>query len=697
MPSDLDSADIVVERTRCASRRVTNRGDPMPARPPNGDPSSGPSRSASLLLPELALAFLVVGALVRFRSGASHADGVWMVGLVVTGAPVVWRTLRRFASGHFATDLVATLAVATSVILLQPLAGLVIVLMQTGGEALERYAEGRASAAVRALEEEAPRIAHRFAAGEVPLVGGVTGDVGVAAVVVGDHLLVRPGEMVPCDAVVVGGASHVDTSRLTGEPLPVRASVGTALSSGSLNLDGALVVRATATAGASQYARIVELVRSAQSTKAPLQRLADRYAAWFTPVTLLACAVTYVASGDVERVLAVLVVATPCPLILATPIAIIGGVNRAARRLIVVKHGGAFEQLAGVTTAVFDKTGTLTVGTPVVSGVMPVAGFAHADVLRLAASVERGSGHMLARSVVDAAERRGLALQPATDVRESPGRGVSGTVGGWRVCVGARGYVEECVDAQRGSPFAEVPDREGLRAHVAIGGSFAGVIEFADELRPGLPRMFGALRDAGVRRCVLLSGDSVAHTSAVAMRVGVTEARGGLLPSDKVDVVAGLVRDGERVLMVGDGTNDAPALSAATVGIALAGHGGGITAEAADVVILNDDLSRVVEAIRISRRTVRIARQSIWTGLGLSVAAMLVAAAGYIPPPVGALLQEAIDVAVILNALRTSRQPRELPPSPELFEPDVIEQRGSQASTAPMTLSTANSATVPAD
>jgi len=667
----------------------------MPARSPNGDSPSRHQRSASLLFAGLALAFLVVGGIVRFMSGASHADAVWMIGLVVTGTPVVWRTLRRFASGHFATDLVATLAVATSVILLQPLAGLVIVLMQTGGEALERYAEGRASAAVRALEEEAPRIAHRFAAGEVPSVGGATDDIGVGAVLVGDHLLVRPGEMVPCDAVVVEGTSHVDASRLTGEAVPVRAKVGTALSSGSLNLDGPLVMRATATAGESQYARIVELVRSAQSTRAPLQRLADRYAVWFTPVTLVACAVTYLASGDVERVLAVLVVATPCPLILATPIAIIGGVNRAARRLIVVKHGGAFEQLAGVTAAVFDKTGTLTVGTPMVSGVMPVAGFAHADVLRLAASVERGSGHPLARSVVDAAERRGLTLGTATEVRESPGRGVSGMVSGWRVCVGARGYVEECVRAPHGSPFAEVPDREGLRAHVSIDGRFAGVIEFADELRPGLPRMFAALRDAGVRRCVLLSGDSVAHTSAVAMRVGVTEARGGLLPGDKVDVVAGLVRDGERVLMVGDGTNDAPALSAATVGIALAGHGGGITAEAADVVILNDDLSRVVEAIRISRRTVRIARQSIWTGLGLSAAAMLVASLGYIPPAIGALLQEAIDVAVILNALRTSRQVGATPPSAGDPEPEPIEPTNPMAGTAPITVSATNSTIVP--
>ena len=604
----------------------------------------------------LTLALLLAGAVVRFTGNAPRADLVWTIGLVVTGTPVVWRTIRSALSGHFATDLVATLAIVTAVLLHQPLAGLVIVLMQTGGEALERYAEGRASAAVRALEEEAPRIAHRFPADEPPSVGGRVDDIGVAEIAVGDHLLVRPGEMIPCDGVVVSGASHVDTSRITGEPVPLRAGVDDALSSGSLNVDGVLVVRATATAGESQYARIVELVRSAQSSKAPLQRLADRYAVWFTPVTLVACAVTYVVSGDVQRVLAVLVVATPCPLILATPIAIIGGVNRAARRMIVVKHGGAFEQLAGVTAAVFDKTGTLTVGVPAVSGVIGTDGLPRDDVLRLAASVECASGHLLARSVVGAAEKRGLALEPVTDVRESPGRGVTGMVHDRRVCVGARGFVVECVGGDVGAPFVDVTDREGLRAHVAVDGKFAGVIEFDDELRPGLPALFRALRDAGVRRTLLLSGDSVAHTSAVAMQIGVTDSRGGLLPQDKVDIVAALVRDGERVLMVGDGTNDAPALSAATVGVALAGHGGGITAEAADVVILNDDLSRVVEAIEISRRTVRIARQSIWTGLGLSGLAMLIAGMGYIRPTIGALLQEAIDVAVILNALRTSRQ-----------------------------------------
>jgi heavy metal translocating P-type ATPase len=419
-------------------------------------------------------------------------------------------------------------------------------------------------------------------------------------------------------------------------------------------------------------------VRSAQASKAPLQRLADRYAVWFTPITLLACLVAYLASGDVERVLAVLVVATPCPLILATPIAIIGGVNRAARRLIVVRNGGALEQMATVTTVVFDKTGTLTVGTPSVSAVGPSSGFGADEVLAAAAAVERGSGHLLARSVVAAAESRGLEIPAAREVREAAGRGVTGMVAGRRVRVGSRNYVAE-------ESAVGAADESGLRAHVAIDGRHAGVIEFADQLRSQLPALFEGLAELGVRRRVLLSGDSAAHTAAVAAMIGVTEARGELLPADKVDVVAGMLREGERVMMVGDGTNDAPALSTATVGVAMAGHGGGITAEAADVVILNDDPSRVVEAIAIGRRTLHVARQSIWTGLGLSGAAMVVAAAGYIPAAVGALLQEAIDVAVIVNALRTSVQPRASRAS--------TERRKASVGTAPTTASMANAAT----
>jgi heavy metal translocating P-type ATPase len=425
--------------------------------------------------------------------------------------------------------------------------------------------------------------------------------------------------------------------------------------SGSANLDGALTVLALAPARESQYARIVSLVRSAQASKAPLQRITDRYAVWFTPATLAVCVIAYLTSGDWLRVLAVLAVATPCPLLLATPVAVIGGINRAARRHIIMRHGTALERLGTATIAVFDKTGTITIGQPRVRHVIPTDGRPPIAVLQMAGAVERSSGHLLARTLVEAAEATGLTLPAAVGVVESPGRGVAGTVDGHRVVVGARSFVldETAIDEARLRVFE--PKDAGLRAYVAIDGEIAGIVEYADALRPGVADVFRDLTSMGVRRIMLLSGDHAANARTVAASVGLVDVQGDLLPEGKVCVVRELVRSGESVLMVGDGTNDAPALSAATVGVALAGHGGGITAEAADVVILIDELSRVVEAVRISRRTMHIARQCIAVGLGLSGVAMVAAAMGAVAPTVGALLQEAIDLAVIVNALRASR------------------------------------------
>jgi P-type E1-E2 ATPase len=361
-----------------------------------------------------------------------------------------------------------------------------------------------------------------------------------------------------------------------------------------------------------------------------------------------------VASGDWDRVLAVLVVATPCPLILATPVAIIGGVNRAARAHVVVRTGGALEQLAAARVAIFDKTGTLTVGTPEVSTVVSVGTLPERELLRLAAAVENHSGHLLGRSVVAAAAADGIAIASADSVREDAGRGVRGVVAGRQVSVGATSFVAADVHRGEQPPLARAAE-PGLRAWIVIDGRWEGYIEFADRIREGLPQFFQRLRDLGITRTLLLSGDSASHTEAVAREVGIADARGELLPGDKVAVVKQIVDSGERVLMVGDGTNDAPALSAANVGVALAAHGGGITAEAADVVILTDDVTRVADMIQLGRRTLRIARQSIRVGLGVSALAMLFAALGYIPPVIGAALQEALDIAVILNALRTSR------------------------------------------
>jgi heavy metal translocating P-type ATPase len=564
----------------------------------------------------------------------------------------VWGTLRGIARGRFAADLVAMLAIVTALILREPLAGLIVVLMQTGGEALERYAQGRASEAVRELEAAAPRVAHR-------MVDGAVDDVPAELVKVGDDLLLRPGELLACDAMVLEGRSHVDASRITGEPMPVSAHPGILLLSGSFNLEGPLTVRATAPASESQYARIVELVRTAQESKSPLQRLADRYAVWFTPLTLIVCAGAYLLSGDPTRLLAVLVVATPCPLILATPVAVVGGINRAARRGIIFRHGTALEQLGRVGVAIFDKTGTLTIGRPKVARVLTVSEFAAREVLRLAGSVEQGSGHLLARTLVQETVERGIVLPPGEHITEAPGQGVAGQVEGHQVAVGGWSYVvsrhPEAEPALRGL-LAQTQGAE-LRAYVAVDGRGVGLIEYADRLRPELAGFIPELHRLGVSRIVLLSGDDQANATAVARAVGIEEAHGGLLPREKVAYVQRLMKEGERVLMVGDGTNDAPALSTATVGIALTAGGGGISAEAADAVILADDPTRVAEAIRISRRTLRLARQSIWAGLGLSGAAMVVASFGYIPPVAGALLQEGIDVAVILNALRAAFPP----------------------------------------
>ena len=596
----------------------------------------------------------IVAGLLLGSANARTANSVMLVALVVTGIPVVFRTLVDVRRGQWATDLIATLAIVTAAIVREPLAGLVIVLMRSGGELLERRAAGRASAALRELEAASPRIAHRLrGTGE----SEIADDVAAGDVVPGDRLLIRAGDLVPCDAVVLSGHSLVDTSRLTGEPLPKQATRGTTLHSGAANGHGVLVVRATARASESEYAKIVELVRSAQSSRAPLARLADRYAVWFTPLTILVCVAAYLVSHDWKRVLAVLVVATPCPLILAVPVAMIGGVNRAARRKIIVRSGNALESLSTIDTAVFDKTGTLTIGRPVVREVRTMPGFERDQVLRLSAAVDEGSSHLLARSLVEEARTRLGELPSAHEHVQSPGRGIAGVVDGHRVAVGGRAYVAEQVAKDERALATVDGNGLGLRAYVAIDGHLAGVIEYADRERPGLREILDELDDLGVHRRILLSGDHVPNVHALAYEIGITDARGDLMPDDKARIVRELEEGGASVAMVGDGVNDAPALSTARVGIALAATGGGISAEAADVVLLSDDLRGVPLSIRIARRTLLVARQSIWLGLGLSGLAMAAAFAGRIPPTAGAILQEVIDIISIVNALRASGGP----------------------------------------
>jgi heavy metal translocating P-type ATPase len=566
------------------------------------------------------------------------ADRVFLFTLVLGGVPLVLRTLWGILRGRFAADVVAMLAIVGAIVFREYFAGAVIVLMQSGGEALEAYAMQRATASLEALLARAPKIAHR-------LQGDRLMDVAVDVVRPGDRLVVKPGDLVPVDCAVISGTSAVDQSALTGEPLPIRAVPGTELMSGSINQDGALTVRALRASEQSQYQQIIVMVAHARREKPPIVRIADRFAVWFTPVTLLMCGVAYLVTGTPTSVLAVLVVATPCPLILAAPVAVIAAISRAASEGIIVKTGAAIEQVGRAHVVAFDKTGTLTLGRPLVEQIMAKDGRSQDELLRLAAAVEGLSAHHLGRAVAEAGRRLG-PVPPADAVQETPGLGVSGRVEGRSVAVGSAAYF-----ASRGVPVHD-GNTERTTAFVAIDGRLAGSITFADRLRHQVPALMGRLAQLGVRDTVMLTGDRQESAEAIAAQAGIRTVRANLLPADKVAAVHELKQRHGGVVMVGDGTNDAPALAAATVGGALGEHGPAASAEAADVVLLVDDIGRVGDAMAISQRMRRIILQSIGIGLGVSGALMVVASFGLIPPSIGALLQEALDVVVILNALR---------------------------------------------
>ena len=586
----------------------------------------------------LAASGLIAG-LAALLLAPSVSDRIFLATLVLGGAPLVWQTLRGILRGRFAADVVAMLAIVTAVVLGQYFAGAVIVLMQAGGEALEAYAMGRATDSLESLLARAPRIAHRIE-------NDILADLPVEAVRTGDMLVVKPGELVPVDCTVVRGTSNVDQSAVTGEPLPIRAVPGTALLSGTINLEGVLEVRALRPSEQSQYQQIVRMVEHARTEKPPLQRLADTYAVWFTPLTLVMCGVAWLITHDPRSVLAVLVVATPCPLILAVPVAVIAAISRAADRGIIVKHGAALEHVGQARTVVFDKTGTLTLGRPEVARVTALDGRSTDELLRLAAATEQLSANHLAQAVTRAGVMRFPQLPEAVDFAETPGGGVAARVEGRLVEVGSAAFLEA-----RGRRAA-APAHARTTALVAIDGTVAGAIEFADRLRPEVRPLVERLGALGVRDVVMLTGDDRAAAERIAREAGITRVHADLLPADKVAEVNAMRRDGSVVVMVGDGINDAPALVAATVGVALGAHGTAVSAEAADIVLLVDDVSRVGDALAISQRMRRIALQSIGVGLGVSFALMVVASFGLLSPAVGALCQEALDAAVILNALR---------------------------------------------
>jgi heavy metal translocating P-type ATPase len=599
------------------------------------------------------LAAIGVGGLLHLVSEPALGDAVWAAATAVVLVPLAWGVGKSLLRGDVGVDTIALVAMAASLALGEYLAGAVVGLMLAGGNALEDYAAGRARRELTALVGRAPRTAHRRR-------GDAVEEVAVDELVVGDGVVVRAGEVVPVDGLVTSEEAVIDESALTGEPLPVSCTRGTPVRSGTANVGEAFELRVTRLASESAYAAIVRLVRHAESQKAPFVRMADRYAAFFLPVTLLTAGVAWALSGDPVRALAVLVVATPCPLILAAPVAILAGVSRAAGAGVIVKGGAAVERLGEAQTVVLDKTGTVTSGTPEIERLVPFDGLDPNETLRLAASLDQLSVHSLAEALVHGAQGRGLELSFPDGVEEGAGQGAEGLVDGRRVTVGSPGWLERRGYEIPGSVVSELDEAEGAgRAKVLVGvdGRLAAAIVLADHLRPDAHGLVDGLRRAGIRHVALATGDRATVAEAIGLEIGVDRVYAGQSPEQKLELVRALQADDalRPVVMVGDGINDAPALAVADVGIAMGTAGATVASETADAVVLVDRIERVAEAVRIGRRSLGIARQSVLAGIGLSLAAMGFAAAGFIPPVFGALLQEGIDVAVILNALRALR------------------------------------------
>jgi heavy metal translocating P-type ATPase len=608
------------------------------------------SEGRTRLLPLATLALIVAGGALHLAGAPTAGDVVWAATVATMLVPLTVSIVRTLAAGRVGVDAIALVAMAGALAVGQYLAGAVIALMLSGGNALEASASRRARQELTALLERMPTIAHRRAAGgweEVP----------VGELAVGDTVLVRAGELVPVDGAVRSPEAAIDESALTGEPLPVTHARGAIVRSGAANAGEAFELEATKLASESAYANIVRLVRAAETQRAPFVRIADRYAAFFLPLTLALAAVAWAASGDPVRAVAVLVVATPCPLILAAPIAIVSGVSRAARFGVIVKGGGAIERLGEARAVLLDKTGTLTLGAPEVSEIALLGrdGAAEEEVLRLAASVDQLSAHVLAESLVHEAERRGLELAEPTDAVEEPGQGMEGTVDGRRVAVGSIAWLRERgYDGEAVGLGGDGDDAGLAKVLVGVDGRLVAVVTVADRLRDDARELSGELRAAGVRRVAMVTGDNRTVAERIGAETGLDDVHSEQSPEQKLEIVREMRADPELapVVMVGDGVNDAPALAIADVGIAMSGPGATVSSETADAVITVDRIDRVATAVTIGRRSLGIARQSVVFGIGLSGIAMVFAAFGYIPPLAGALLQEGIDVAVILNALR---------------------------------------------
>jgi heavy metal translocating P-type ATPase len=605
----------------------------------------------TLAIAALAVAAIVLHVVLRF--GFQSLEAVSRLPLLVTlavgGLPLLYDLLRKLLARQFGSDLLGGLSIITSVLLGEYLAGSIIVLMLSGGEALESYALRSASSVLAALAKRMPSIAHRKRDAEIA-------DIGLNEVAVGDTLVVYPHEICPVDGVVTEGHGVMDESYLTGEPFLMTKTRGSEVISGAVNGEGALTIRATKPAADSRYARIMEVMRDSEATRPQLQRLGDRLGAFYTPVALTIAFAAWAISGDAVRFLAVLVIATPCPLLLAIPIAIIGSISLCARRSIIVKSPGVLEQIATCRTAIFDKTGTLTYGEPQLTEQVIAAGFDRQEVLALVASLERYSKHPLASAIVAAARAEGLPVPEASEVSEPPGQGLRGLVAGHQVRITSR----KQLSAQPVAGSEELPPvAGGLECLVVVDERYAGALRFRDAPRAesqSFVSHLGPKHQFG--RLMIVSGDRESEVRYLAAQVGITEVHAQQSPEEKLAIVRRETA-AARTLYVGDGINDAPAMMAATVGIAI-GRNSDVTAEAAGVVIMDNSLEKVDEFMHISRRMRRIVLESAVGGMALSMGGMAIAAAGYLTPVTGAIAQEVIDVVAMLNALRAAFPPKVL-------------------------------------
>ena len=595
------------------------------------------------------LAAIAIHLVLNFAVGLDGWAADWpLVAMVVVGGiPLTIDVVKGAIEARGGADMLAAVSIISAVLLGEWLVAAIIVLMLSGGEALEEAASKRASATLDALAKRSPSVAHRLRGAD--LTAGVD-DIHADEARVGDLLLVLPHELCPVDGEVVDGAGAMDESYLTGEPYVVKKSKGSSVISGAVNGETALTVRAEKVAGDSRYAKIVGVLREAESNRPPMRRMADRLGAWYTLVALALGIIGWVASGDPTRFLAVVVIATPCPLLIGVPVAIIGAISLSAKRGIIIKNPAMLEDVGRVETVMFDKTGTLTYGRPIVTDVATAPGLDRDEVMAAAAAVEKYSKHPLATAIVADAEERGLDLPAVESVSEKPGQGLVGVVGGRELRLTNRTGLAD-IDPES---VPLLPEREmGMESVILLDDAYAATVTFRDEPRTSASDFVAHLpKHHGVKHMMIISGDREAEVRRLADKVGIDEVHGGVSPEDKLEIVRERTKLGP-TLFLGDGINDAPAMTAASAGIAF-GATSDVTAEAADAVVLDSSLERLDDLIHIGTRMRRIALQSVIGGMGLSVIGMLLAAFGLLTPIMGAVAQEIIDILAIANAARVA-------------------------------------------